>query len=97
MHIVDIDNIIRCESDDYYTKFFLKDGKKIMVSRTLKENEELLSEFNFIRPHKSHLINLKYVKSFLRMDGGSIVMTDGSYVPVSRRKREQILDIINHL
>jgi two-component system, LytTR family, response regulator len=97
MHIVDIDNIIRCESEDYYTKFFLKDGKKIMVSRTLKENEELLSEFNFIRPHKSHLINLKYVKSFLRMDGGSIVMTDGSNVPVSRRKREQILDIINHL
>lgn len=97
MHIIDIDNIIRCESEDYYTKFFLKEGKTIMVSRTLKENEELLSEFNFIRPHKSHLINLKYVKSFLRMDGGSIVMIDGSYVPVSRRKREQILDIINHL
>ncbi|HNW98310.1 MAG TPA: LytTR family DNA-binding domain-containing protein [Bacteroidales bacterium] len=97
MHIVDIDNIIRCESEDYYTKFFFKDGKTIMVSRTLKENEELLSEFNFIRPHKSHLINLKYVKSFLKIDGGSIVMTDGSYVPVSRRKREQILDIINHL
>lgn len=97
MHLVDIDNIIRCESLDYYTKFFMTDGKSIMVSRTLKENEELLSEFNFIRPHKSHLINLKYVKSFLRMDGGSIIMTDGSYVPVSRRKREQILDIINHL
>lgn len=97
MHIVDIDKIIRCESLDYYTKFFFTDGKSIMVSRTLKENEELLSEFNFIRPHKSHLINLKYVKSFLRMDGGSIIMADGSYVPVSRRKREQILDIINHL
>jgi two-component system, LytTR family, response regulator len=68
-----------------------------MVSRTLKENEELLGEFNFIRPHKSHLVNLKYVKSFLKIDGGSIVMTDGSYVPVSRRKREQILGIINHL
>lgn len=97
MHIVDIDNIIRCESEDYYTKFFLKEGKVIMVSKTLKENEELLAEYNFIRPHKSHLINLKYVKSFLRMDGGSIVMTDGSQVPVSRRKREQILDVLNNL
>jgi len=97
MHIVDIDNIIRCESEDYYTKFFLKEGKMIMVSKTLKENEELLTEYNFIRPHKSHLINLKYVKSFMRMDGGSIVMTDGSQVPVSRRKREQILDVLNHL
>jgi two-component system, LytTR family, response regulator len=97
MHIVDIDNIIRCESEDYYTKFFLKEGKVIMVSKTLKENEELLAEHNFIRPHKSHLINLKYVKSFLWIDGGSIVMTDGSNVPVSRRKREQIVDILNHL
>jgi len=97
MHIVDIDNIIRCESEDYYTKFFLKEGKVIMVSKTLKENEELLAEYNFIRPHKSHLINLKYVKSFLRIDGGSIVMIDGSNVPVSRRKREQIVDILNHL
>jgi len=97
IHIVDIDNIIRCESDDYYTRFFLKDGKVIMISKTLKENEELLSDYNFIRTHKSHLINLKYVKSYLRMDGGSIIMTDGSNIPVSRRKREQILDIINHL
>ena len=97
MHVVDINNIIRCESDDYYTKFFLKDKKMIMVSKTLKENEKLLSEHNFIRPHKSHLINLKYVKSFLRPDGGCILMTDGSNVPVSRRKREEIIDILNHL
>ncbi len=97
IHVVDINNIIRCESDDYYTKFFLKNGRMIMVSKTLKENEELLSEHNFIRPHKSHLINLKYVKSFLRPDGGCILMTDGSNVPVSRRKREEIIDIINHL
>ncbi|NTW32046.1 MAG: response regulator transcription factor [Bacteroidetes bacterium] len=97
IHIIDIDNIIRCQSDDYYTRFFLKDGKVIMVSKTLKENEELLSDYNFIRPHKSHLINLKYVKSYMRVDGGCIIMTDGSNIPVSRRKREQILDIINHL
>jgi two-component system LytT family response regulator len=97
IHVVDINNIVRCESDDCYTKFFLKDRKMIMVSKTLKESEELLSEHHFLRPHKSHLINLKYVKSFLRPDGGCILMTDGSNVPVSRRKRDEIIDIINHL
>jgi two-component system LytT family response regulator len=97
IHVVDINNIIRCESDDCYTKFFLKNGKMIMVSKTLKETEELLGEHNFMRPHKSHLINLKYVKSFLRPDGGCILMIDGSSVPVSRRKREEIIEILNHL
>ncbi|MGD0710380.1 MAG: LytTR family DNA-binding domain-containing protein [Bacteroidales bacterium] len=95
IHVVDIRNIIRCESDDCYTKFFLKEGKMIMVSKTLRESEELLAEHNFIRPHKSHLINLKYVKRFLRTDGGAILMADGSNIPVSRRKREEIIDILN--
>lgn len=97
MHIVEVDNIIRCESEDYYTKFFLVDGKSIMVSRTLKENEEMLSEYHFFRCHKSHLVNLKYVKSYLKMDGGSILMTDGTNVPVSRRKREYVLEILSNL
>ena len=96
MHVIEIDDIIRCESDDYYTIFFLKSGKKIMVSKTLKENEELLSAHNFIRPHKSHLVNVKYIKSFLKVDGGSIVMSDGSEIPVSRRKREAIVDLLNN-
>lgn len=97
MHIVEIDTIIRCESEDYYTKFFLIDGKSIMVSRTLKENEEMLTEYNFLRTHKSHLINLRYVKSFLKMDGGSILMTDGTRIPVSRRKRELVMNTLTHL
>ena len=97
MHIVEIDNIIRCESEDYYTKFFFNDGKSIMVSRTLKENEEMLSDYNFIRSHKSHLVNIRYIKSFLKMDGGSILMKDGTNIPVSRRKREQVMNILTHL
>lgn len=97
MHIVEIDHIIRCESDDYYTKFFLTDDKIIMISRTLKENEELLSVHNFIRPHKSHLINMRYVKSFLRNDGGCILMSDGSLIPVSRRKREKVINMLHNL
>jgi two-component system LytT family response regulator len=97
IHIIETDQIIRCESDNYYTNFFLADGKKILVSKTLKENEQLLSDHNFIRPHKSHLVNVKYIKGFLRSDGGYIEMKDGSKIPVSRRKREQIIEVITHL
>ncbi len=97
IHVVDIDNIVRCESDNYYTRFFFKQGDPILISKTLKENEELLKEHNFIRPHKSHLINIKYIKAFLRVDNGYIQMIDDSRIPVSRRKRETIIDIINHL
>lgn len=97
MHIIEVENIIRCESDDYYTRFFLKDGKMIMVSKTLKENEELLGENDFIRPHKSHLVNIKHIKEFLKEDGGSLLMNDGSIIPVSRRKREKVMDLLNHL
>lgn len=97
IHIIETDQIIRCESDNYYTNFFLSDGKKILISKTLKENEQLLSDHNFIRPHKSHLVNVKYIKGFLKYDGGYIEMTDGSRIPVSRRKREKIIDVITHL
>lgn len=97
MHIIEVDDIIRCESEDYYTRFFLKDGKMIMVSKTLKENEELLGDNDFIRPHKSHLVNIKHIKGYLKEDGGSLLMNDGSIIPVSRRKREKVVDLLNHL
>ena len=97
LHVVKVNDIIRCESDNYYTIFYLGSGKKVMVSKTLKENEEMLSDFNFIRPHKSHLVNLQHINSFIKADGGYILMSDGSQVPVSRRKREKIIEIINSL
>lgn len=97
IHVVEVDRIIRCESDNYYTRFYFSNGEKLLISKTLKENEELLGAHNFIRPHKSHLINVKYIQSFKRNDGGFIILSDGSEVPVSRRKKEKIIDIINHL
>lgn len=97
INVVEVKDIIRCESDNYYTFFHFTNGGKLLVSKTLKENEELLREYNFIRPHKSHLINVMYIKSFNRQEGGYIVMTDGTSVPVSRRKREKIIEIIQNL
>jgi two-component system LytT family response regulator len=97
IHMIKVNNIIRCESDNYYTKFFLADGKPLMFSKTLKEIEKLLVGFNFMRPHKSHLVNLKHINGFLKHDGGFIVMTDGAEVPVARRKREMVLEVLNQL
>lgn len=97
INVVKIKDIIRCESDNYYTLFRFVNGTSLLVSKTLKENEEMLRDYNFIRPHKSHLVNVIYIKSFNKHDGGYIMMTDGSKVPVSRRKKEKIVEIINNL
>lgn len=97
MYVVEIKNIIRCESDDCYTYFYMEDGKRVIVSKTLKEIEELLGEYNFLRPHRSHLINTIHIKNYNKTDGGTVIMSDGSLIPVSRRKKDIILDIINNL
>lgn len=97
IHVIDVDDIIRCESDNYYTYFYFVDGRKLLVSKTLKENEELLSPFNFIRPHKSHLVNIKFIKSYIRQEGGFILMKDGTKIPVSRRKKDKMMEIIFNL
>ncbi|MCU0371272.1 MAG: LytTR family DNA-binding domain-containing protein [Bacteroidales bacterium] len=83
--------IIRIEADRSYSWFFLTDKKKYLVSRNLKEYQELLQDLNFFRTHNSHLINMIYVKKFIRHEGGYIEMTDGSTVPISRGKRDLFL------
>jgi two-component system LytT family response regulator len=97
IHVINVNDIIRCESDNYYTYFYFVDGRKLLVSKTLKENEELLTQYNFIRPHKSHLINIKFIKSYIRQEGGYILMNDGTKIPVSRRKKDKIIEIIFNL
>jgi two-component system LytT family response regulator len=97
VHVVDLENIIRCEADRNYTSFFLTGGKKILVSKTLKEYETLLTGYNFLRVQQSHLINLDYVDRYDKGDGGSVVMKDGSEVPLSPAKREIFFKILENL
>lgn len=94
IHLFNISDIIRCESEDNYTKFYIKNTKTVMISKTLKEYEELLTEHGFERIHQSHLINLKYLKSYIKRDGGYVVMEDGSHLPISQRKKERLQEII---
>ena len=83
--------IIRIEADRSYSWFFMNGNRKHLVSRNLKEYQELLTDLNFFRPHNSHLINLEHVKKFVRHEGGYIEMDDGSTVPISRGKRDLFL------
>lgn len=89
--IVPVKEIIRCEAEVNYTNFFLTSKNKMIVSKTLKEFEELLNDYDFIRVHNSHLINLHHVKNYTRGEGGTVTMTDGTAVDVSRRKKEEFL------
>ena len=86
--------IIRCEAQGAYTNFILRSGKKILVSKNLKEYENLLSELEFMRIHNSHLINLAEVERYIKADGGYVVMNDGSQVPVSNTRKDEFLELM---
>ena len=94
IHLFEISDIIRCESEDNYTKFYIKNSKPILISKTLKEYEDLLTEHGFERIHQSHLINLAYLKSYIKKDGGYVVMADNSNLPISQRKRERLQELL---
>ena len=92
--LIAFDDLIRLEADGCYTLIYIKGGKNKTVSRTLKEFEETLPQDNFFRAHKSHLINLKYVKDYSSFGGYYITMTDESKVELSRRKAPEFIQKI---
>lgn len=97
IEFVEVRSIVRCEAESNYTTFFLKSGEKLIVSRTLKEYEDLLTPYNFLRVHQSHLINMEEIKSFMKADGGYIRMKDGSLVSISRQRRNYVMEILKQL
>ncbi|AUC84463.1 DNA-binding response regulator [Polaribacter sp. ALD11] len=93
--VANISDIIRCKSDNNYTTFYFKNKEKLLVSKTLKFYADLLKEVGFLRIHQSHLINTKYIKEFIKSDGGYLILTDNSNVPVSIRKRNEVLEVLS--
>lgn len=82
--------IVRCESSNNYTMFYITGGEKIMVSKPIFEYEELLGDYGFIRCHQSHMVNKKYIKSWLKEDGGYLLLEDSSRIPIAKQKREHV-------
>lgn len=97
LEFIEIKNILRCEADGKYTSVFLTDGKKLLVSKNLKEFEELLTEYNFFRIHHSHLVNLDFIKKYQSGRGGYVVMSDGSTITVSQRKKDDFLSSLKKI
>ncbi|MGJ7032699.1 LytR/AlgR family response regulator transcription factor [Niabella hirudinis] len=89
--------IIRCESSNVYTSFYLSNHEKIMVSKPIYEYEELLADFGFLRCHQSHLVNKTYIKSWIKEDGGFLVLDNGEQIPVARSKKEIVAKMLIHL
>jgi two-component system LytT family response regulator len=97
IHLLDMKNIISCESESSYTTIHTAGGDKILVSKTLKDYEDMLADCGFYRVHKSFLINLLQIKRFERQDGGSIVMSNDLKIPVASRKRDELLLLFEKL
>lgn len=95
--LLNVDDILHCESDGSYTIVETKDNQKIIVSKVLKEYDKLLSESGFIRIHRSHLINLKHIKRFDKQDGGILLMSNNTWVPVSTTGRVRLLELFDEL
>jgi len=93
--VVNVSEIIRAEANDNYTNFYLTNGKKFLVSKTLKYFDDLLSDFDFIRIHKSHLVNLQYITKYIKGKGGQVRMADDSIVDVSATRKKELLEKFN--
>jgi two-component system LytT family response regulator len=96
-YIYKIDEIVRCESSGSYTIFYIKNSEPILISKSLGETEDLLKGHQFERIHKSHLINLNYLRTFIKSDGGFVEMENGDKIPVSNRKREHLTQLLKAL
>ena len=91
LQMIAVDSIISCESDSNYTILQLKNNKKLIVSRTLKDIEELLEDHSFIRVHRCYIANVNEVEKYVKGEGGYLVMSNGSTVEVSRSKKDILM------
>ena len=87
---IKVDEIVRCEASDNYTTFYTANAEQILVCKTLKDFAELLHFHGFIRTHQSHLINVEFVKSLLKEDGGVLLMADNMKIPISKQNKDQV-------
>ncbi|MCR9173849.1 MAG: response regulator [bacterium] len=94
LQMVSFSELIYCEAERAYCRFHLASKKTILVSKSMKEFEDILTRNNFLKVHKSNIVNIQHIDKYLRGSGGQVLMTDGSIVPVSIRKKEQLLKVL---
>lgn len=97
IYFVNIRDIVRFEAEDNYTHIFMTSGERITASKTIKSYEDLLGPFNFYRVHKRHVINLNFMRKFVKGDGGYLIMDDEIKIEVSRRRRPAFMEKMRRL
>lgn len=97
IQLVNIDDIVHCTSENNYTAFHFTDDSHLVISKTLKEYEDLLKKKRFFRTHRSHLINFKHFKKYDKRDGGYIQMSNGTIIPLARNRKEIFLKVLDML
>ncbi|HYQ57349.1 MAG TPA: LytTR family DNA-binding domain-containing protein [Draconibacterium sp.] len=97
IEFVEAKMIIHCKGEGNYTHIYLHDGNHLLVAKTLIEFEDLLREYDFVRTHKSHLVNLKHVRAWLKNEGGMLQLSNGDKVAVSRRRKDEVLKMLKVL
>lgn len=95
--IVSLNDIVRCEADSNNTKFHLQDGKRIFVTKTLKYFADMLQSYEFLRVHQSHLVNLQCIDAFIKTDGGYLLLKNKETVPVSVRKKSEVIEVLDRM
>jgi two-component system LytT family response regulator len=96
IHFISPEVIVYCESDSNYTTLHFTDKSKMVISKTLKEVEEMLVHYHFFRIHHSFIINLKHVNRYVKTDGGAVEMTNGAQLPISRQRKEELMAVLTH-
>jgi len=97
IYLLDVQEIIHCASDGNYTVFQTTAGENLVVSRSIREYDDLLADSGFLRVHRSHLVNLKHLRRLTKAEGGTVVMSNGLEVPVSTRGRERLLELLDEI
>lgn len=91
LQMISVNTIIYCESDDNYTRLSLNNNKRLLVTRSLKDIEEMLEPYPFLRVHRSYLVNLNEIEKYIKGDGGYLIMSDGNNVDVSKSRKESLM------
>jgi two-component system, LytTR family, response regulator len=94
LEFIPINTILHIESSSNYSKIYFQNGKSIVVTKLLKDFEDMLLPYRFYRIHNSHLINLKYIEKYIKGEGGQVRLTNGTVIDVARRKKEEFLKLI---
>mgnify|MGYP003423128316 FL=1 len=96
--MIDANDILYCESDSAYCRIFLTTADRpMLISKTLKEVEEVLHDQQFCRVHNSYLVNIKFVKSYIRGEGGEVILDSGAHLPVSRARKQELLSWLHKI